>query len=154
MFLPFRLILALTFQVLLLFAAPKPSPPSPKSSFADSTTPEKLKIPVNEAANDLLLPIHGPKAFLRTFLCTHYELAAYQITIEYRFFESIPTGGSIHVSKLAEIVGMDVDRTGRFLRMLTAHRVFEEVEEDCFAHTAASIALAKEKEVNTAASMQ
>ena len=115
---------------------------------------ESLKNAVNEAANDLLLLINGPKAFLRTFLCTHYELAAYQTAIEYRFFENVPTSGSIHVSKLAETVGMDVDRTGRFLRMLTTHRVFEEVEEDRFAHTAASVALAKDQEVNSAAGMQ
>ena len=115
---------------------------------------ENLKNAVNEAANDLLLLINGPKAFLRTFLCTHYELAAYQTAIEFKFFERIPSSGSIHVSKLAEMVGMDVDRTGRFLRMLTTHRVFEEVEEDRFAHTAASIALAKDQEVNSAAGMQ
>ena len=115
---------------------------------------EDLKNSVNEAANDLLLLINGPKAFLRTFLCTHYELAAYQTAIEYKFFENIPARGSIHVSKLAEIVGMDMDRTGRFLRMLTTHRVFKEVEEDRFAHTAASIALAQDQEVNSAAGMQ
>ena len=115
---------------------------------------ENLKNAVNEAANDLLLLINGPKAFLRTFLCTHYELAAYQTAIEFKFFEKVPSSGSIHVSKLAEMVGMDVDRTGRFLRMLTTHRVFKEVEGDCFAHTAASIALAKDQEVNSAAGMQ
>lgn len=115
---------------------------------------ENLKNSVNEAANDLLLLINGPKAFLRTFLCSHYELAAYQTAIEYKFFKNIPTSGSIHVIKLAETVGMDVDRTGRFLRMLTTHKVFKEVEEDRFAHTAVSIVLAKDQEVNSAAGMQ
>lgn len=113
-----------------------------------------LKNAVNEAANDLLFLVNGPKALIRTFLCTHYELAAYQTAIEFKFFENIPSSGSIHVSKLAEMVGMDVDRTGRFLRMLTTHRVFKEVEEDYFVHTAASIALAKDQEVNSAAGMQ
>ena len=115
---------------------------------------QNLKTSVNEAANDLLLLINGPKTFLRTFLTTHYELAAYQTAIEYKFFENVPLKGDIHVSKLAEIVSMDVDRTARFLRMLATHRVFKEVEEDRFAHTAASIALATDQEVNSAAGMQ
>lgn len=119
-------------------------------------TPEyqDLKNSVNEAANDLLLLINGPKAFLRTFLTTHYELAAFQVALEYKFFENVPLKGEIHVAKLAEIVGMDADRTGRFLRMLCTHRVFKEVEDDIFAHTVVSAALATDQEVNSAAGMQ
>lgn len=115
---------------------------------------EELKNSVNESANDLLLLINGPKTFLRTFLTTHYELAAYQTAIEFKFFENVPREGSIHVAKLAGIVGMDADRTGRFLRLLATQRVFKEVKEDYFAHTAASMALAVDPEVNSAAGMQ
>lgn len=115
---------------------------------------EELKNSVNEAANDLLLLINGPKTFLRTFLTTHYELAAYQVAIEFKFFENVPRHGSIHVAELASIVGMDADRTGRFLRLLATQRVFREVKEDFFAHTAASMALAVDPEVNSAAGMQ
>ncbi|KAL8656995.1 MAG: hypothetical protein Q9226_002366 [Calogaya cf. arnoldii] len=115
---------------------------------------EELKNAVNEAANDLLLLINGPKTFLRTFLTTHYELAAYQAAIEFKFFENVPRTGSIHVGKLAQTVGMDEDRTGRFLRLLATQRVFKEVKEDYFAHTAASMALAIDPEVNSAAGMQ
>lgn len=115
---------------------------------------EDLKNSVNESANDLLLLINGPKTFLRTFLTTHYELAAYQTAIEFKFFENVPRKGSIHVAQLAEIVGMDADRTGRFLRLLATQRVFKEVKEDYFAHTAASMALAIDPEVNSAAGMQ
>ncbi|KAI4098308.1 MAG: hypothetical protein L6R37_006538 [Teloschistes peruensis] len=115
---------------------------------------EELKNSVNEAANDLLLLINGPKTFLRTFLTTHYELAAFQVAIEFRFFENVPRQGSIHVAELAGIVGMDADRTGRFLRLLATQRVFREVKEDFFAHTAASMALAVDPEVNSAAGMQ
>lgn len=115
---------------------------------------EELKNAVNEAANDLLLLINGPKTFLRTFLTTHYELAAYQAAIEFKFFEKVPRQGPIHVAKLAESVGMDEDRTGRFLRLLATQRVFKEVKEDYFAHTAASMALAIDPEVNSAAGMQ
>ncbi|KAL9004881.1 MAG: hypothetical protein Q9188_002318 [Gyalolechia gomerana] len=115
---------------------------------------EELKNSVNESANDLLLLINGPKTFLRTFLTTHYELAAYQTAIEFKFFENVPREGSIHVAKLAGIVGMDTDRTGRFLRLLATQRVFKEVKEDYFAHTAASMALAVDPEVNSAAGMQ
>ena len=115
---------------------------------------EILKNAVNDAANDLILLVNGPKAFLRTFLTTHYELAAYQTAIEFKYFENVPLKGNIHISSLAKSVGMDEDRTGRFMRMLTTHRVFKEVEEDTFAHTATSIALATDHEVNSAAGMQ
>ena len=115
---------------------------------------ELLKNSLNESTNDLVLLVNGPKTFLRTFLTTHYELAAYQTAIEYKFFQNVPLTGSIHVAKLAGIVGMDADRTGRFLRLLATQRVFKEVEEDKFAHTAASIALATDSEVNSAAGMQ
>lgn len=115
---------------------------------------ESLRNSLNEAANDLILLVNGPKTFIRTFLTTHYELAAYQAAIEYKFFQTIPLKGNIHVAKLADIVGMDADRTGRFLRLLATQRVFKEVEEDLFAHTAASIALATDEEINSAAGMQ
>lgn len=115
---------------------------------------ENIRNSVNEAANDLLLLINGPKSFLRTFLTTHYELAAYQTAIEFKFFEKVPREGPIHIATLAERVGMDTDRTGRFLRLLATHRVFKEVDDDWFAHTAISLALATDKEVNSAAGMQ
>lgn len=115
---------------------------------------ETLKNAVNDAANDLVLLVNGPKAFLRTFLTTHYELAAYQTAIEFKYFQNVPLKGSIHISSLAKAAGMDEDRTGRFMRMLTTHRVFREFEEDMFAHTAVSIALATNHEVNSVAGMQ
>ncbi|KAL8881680.1 MAG: hypothetical protein Q9198_001163 [Flavoplaca austrocitrina] len=128
--------------------------PAIDSRIETSTDYEELRNAVNEAANDLLLLINGPKTFLRTFLTTHYELAAYQAAIEFKFFENVPRQGSIHVTELAGIVGMDADRTGRFLRLLATQRVFKEVKEDYFAHTAASMALAVDPEVNSAAGMQ
>ena len=115
---------------------------------------ESLRNAVNDAANDLVLLVNGPKAFFRTILTTHYELAAYQTAIEFKYFENVPLKGSIHISSLAKAAGMDEDRTGRFMRMLTTHRVFKEVEEDMFAHTAASIVLATSHEVNCVAGMQ
>ncbi|MCJ1377214.1 hypothetical protein MMC17_000306 [Xylographa soralifera] len=115
---------------------------------------EATKNALNQAVSDLLMLVNGPKAFLRTFLVTHYELAAYQVAVEYKFFENVPLNGEISVSELAEIVGIDEDRVGRFLRLLATQRVFKEVREDVFAHTAASAALATDNEVNSAAGMQ
>ena len=123
-------------------------------SEVESKEYKDLQASVNEAANDLILLINGPKTFLRTFLTTHYELAAYQIAIEFRFFQNVPLQGETGIARLAEIVGMDAERTGRVLRLLATQRVFKEVEEDKFAHTAASIALATDSEVNSAAGMQ
>ena len=115
---------------------------------------EQLRNSLNEAANDLLLLVNGPKTFFRTFLTTHYELAAYQTAVEHNFFEHVPIKGKIHLTNLASLVGMDADRTGRFLRLLATQRVFKELEDDFFAHTASSIALATDSEVNSAVGMQ
>ncbi|MCJ1262591.1 hypothetical protein MMC22_002461 [Lobaria immixta] len=120
----------------------------------ESAKYEALKNAVNEAANDLLLLVNGPKTFLRTFLVTHYELAAFQTAIEYKFFEKVPLEGEVHVTKLAESVGIDADRVGRFMRLLATQRVFKEVREDIFAHTVVSATLATDPEVNSAAGMQ
>ncbi|KAL9104579.1 MAG: hypothetical protein Q9163_000501 [Psora crenata] len=122
--------------------------------YGESRHYQALRASINDAANDLLLLVNGPKSVHRTFLTATYELAAYQIALEYKYFENVPLEGDIHVSKLAEIVGMDVDRTGRVLRMLAALRIFEEVAEDRFAHSAVSAVLAIDENLNYAACMQ
>ena len=115
---------------------------------------QHLRNSINDAANDLLLLLNGPRSFLRTFLTTHYELAAYQTAVEYKFFENVPLKGGVHVTELANVVGMDADRVGRFLRLLATQRVFKEIEKNVFGHTAASATLAIDGELNSAVGMQ
>lgn len=112
---------------------------------------EALRIPLNEAANDLLRMVNGPRNTICSFLSTHYDLAAYQAALELKFFEAVPVDGEIGLSKLAKTVGLDEDRTGRIVRFLATERVFIEPKHSIFKHTATSALLAINGEVNTSA---
>lgn len=115
---------------------------------------EALRLPLNEAANDLLRMVNGPKNTLQSSLLTHYDLAAYQAALELKFFESVPVDGEVKLSELAKLVNVDEDRTGRIMRFLATQNVFAEPEPDIFKHTAASALLAVNSELNAAASSQ
>lgn len=115
---------------------------------------EALRIPLNEAANDLLRIVNGPKNTLRSFLSTHYDLAAYQAALELKFFESVPVDGEVRLSELAKSVDVDEDRTGRIMRLLATQNIFFESEPEVFKHTASSAMLAINTELNAAASSQ
>ena len=115
---------------------------------------EALRIPLNEAANDLLRMVNGPINNLRTSLTMHYDLAAYQAALELKFFEAVPVNGEISLSELARMVDLDEDRTGRIIRFLATQRVFTEPEPSIFKHTAASAILATNGELNAAGSFQ
>lgn len=111
-------------------------------------TPEHiaLRASLNDAAKDLLRLVNGPRNDARTFVCYLYDLAAWQVACEFNFFEAISEDGKATVKEIAEKVGMDQDRVGRFLRMLATDRVFEEVEEDVFKHTSRSVLYLKDKQ--------
>ena len=91
---------------------------------------KSLHVDLNETATDLLRLVNGPLNSFRSFFTTHYELAAYQVALEFHVFESVPPDSQIQLSQLAEKVGFDADRLGRILRMLATHRVFNECERD------------------------
>lgn len=115
---------------------------------------EALRAPLNDAANDLLRLVNGPKSSMRSFLCTHYDLAAYQIALEFNFFEIVPETGGMALSDLAKAAAMDEDRAGRIMKLLTTQRVFAEVESDVFGHTATSMLFVRDSELKAAALMQ
>ncbi|CAE7213066.1 hypothetical protein P3342_012482 [Pyrenophora teres f. teres] len=123
----------------------------PEPSFATSSdplpeTPEyiELRDRLNDSARDLLRLVNGPRNDARTFVCYLYDLAAWQVACEFNFFEAIPEHGTASIKEISEKAGMDEDRVGRFLRMLTTDRVFEEVEKDVFKHTSRSIIYLKD----------
>lgn len=125
--------------------------PEPSFAIDSDTIPEtpeqiKLRDSLNDAARDLLRLVNGPRNDARTFVCYLYDLAAWQVACEFNFFEAIPENGTATTKEIAEKAGMDEDRVGRFLRMLSSDRVFEEVEPDVFKHTSRSVLYLKDKQ--------
>ncbi|KAH7381319.1 O-methyltransferase-like protein [Phaeosphaeria sp. MPI-PUGE-AT-0046c] len=119
----------------------QPEPTFEITSVPLAESPELIGIRtrLNDSARDLLRLVNGPRNDARTFVCYLYDLAAWQVACEFNFFEAIPTDQSVHVRDIAAKVGIDEDRVGRFLRMLTSDRVFEEVETNVFKHNSRSI---------------
>ncbi|KAH8711876.1 O-methyltransferase-domain-containing protein [Phaeosphaeriaceae sp. PMI808] len=111
-------------------------------------TPELIEIRarLNDSARDLLRLVNGPRNDARTFVCYLFDLAAWQVACEFNFFEAIKEEGTTHLAEIATKVGLDKDRTGRILRMLTSDRVFEEVENGMFKHTSRSVLYLRDKQ--------
>lgn len=109
---------------------------------------------LNDAANDLLLLVNGPKAHFRSLFCYQHDLAAFQIAFDHDFFNKVPLKGEITIPQLAERVSFDEDRVGRIIRFLTTHRVFAEKQAGVFVHTAHSAIFAKDPEIYAAAHYQ
>jgi hypothetical protein len=110
---------------------------------------EHLRVELNTAANDLLHLVNGPKVEFRDFFTKHYEMAAWQVALEFDYFGIVPIEGSITLKELASKAGMDEDRTMHVMRFLATQRVFKELsstheDELIFEHTAASVTIARE----------
>lgn len=139
-------VLKLTKHVVDYLKQNQRSEPAANSMNADvpeTLEYEELRIPLNDAASDLLRMVNGPKNTLKNLLSTHYDLAAYQAALELKFFESVPVDRGVRLSELAKLVDVDEDRTGRIMRFLATQRVFAEPEPDIFKHMATSALLAK-----------
>jgi hypothetical protein len=102
---------------------------------------EGLRNQLTDAALDLVRLVSGPKNMFRTLSFWHTDLAAIQVALLRGFFDCIPDDNiGLSASDVAIAAAMDVDRANRVLKMLTTHRIFEEVEST-FRHTAASMFL-------------
>lgn len=99
--------------------------------------------------DDLSLLTQGPSKFYRYYLGTGYELAAFQIALDFQFFALVPTEGDISLADLSCKAGLDQDRTNRVIRMLISQRIFRETTAGCFAHNAFSIALQRDEEIRS-----
>ena len=108
---------------------------------------ENLRISLSQTADDLLHLINGPQSFIRTFTCSHYDLAAFQVALEFSFFEAIPINGSMRLQNLAKAVGIDEDRTASVIRLLATQRIFAETEPDVFQHSARSALIAQNEDI-------
>ncbi|OTA58430.1 S-adenosyl-L-methionine-dependent methyltransferase [Hypoxylon sp. EC38] len=99
---------------------------------------------------DLQRLVEGPTAFLRSVSVLGFELAAFQIALEFDFFTIVQPGHEISVDELAEKAGLDVDRTKRTIRMLITHRFFQENRPGWISHSSSSIVLFDDLEIRSA----
>jgi hypothetical protein len=89
---------------------------------------EALRNQLNDAAQDLIRLVNGPKNILRTWTWSVTDLAALQVALSRKFYEIVPTDNAgATASEIAEKAGMNEDRTSRILKMLATYRIFEEV---------------------------
>ncbi|KAL9074013.1 MAG: hypothetical protein Q9157_004554 [Trypethelium eluteriae] len=110
---------------------------------------QKLQNRLRTQLEDLQLLVDGPPRFYRHFLMRGYEIAAFQIALDFGFFTLVPSEGDISVGDLANKAGLDQDRTGRVMRLLTTHRFFQESKPGFFSHNSFSIALQGDDELRS-----
>lgn len=102
---------------------------------------KELQTTLRTSLEDLQRLIDGPPKFFRHFLMRGYEMAAFQIALDFNFFTIIPAKGEIALEELASKAGLDADRTGRVVRLLITHRFFQEKRPGFFSHNSFSIAM-------------
>ena len=129
---------------------PEPTFDSDCPDIPSSVEYERLRISLTQAADDLVHLVNGPKIFIRTFACSHYDLAAFQVALDFKFFENVPINKTITLSELAKAVGFDEDRVGSVIRLLATQRIFEEKDSDVFQHSSRSALLAKNEDIRAA----
>lgn len=124
------------------FALDSPDPPETEGY-------RRLHAGLKESLEDLQRLIDGPRKWLRYFGCTCYDLGAFQIALDFHFFELVPAYGSITLDELAAKAGLDVDRTARVIRQLMTYRVFEELQPKVFSHSSTSLVMHQDIELRS-----
>ena len=78
------------------------------------TTPDfqALQTRLKTQLEDLQLLVSGSANFYRNFLVGGYEIAVFQLALDFEFFTIVPSEGSISLEELASKAGLDADRTG------------------------------------------
>lgn len=100
-----------------------------------------------DALDDLRAELVGPMRWPGTFLAPP-ELAALQVAFNRKVFQLVPLvkgspiKPSITTKELASRTGVASDLILRIMRTLTVNKIFEEVDEQVFAHSEISAALA------------
>ncbi|KAI3319733.1 S-adenosyl-L-methionine-dependent methyltransferase [Xylariaceae sp. AK1471] len=121
---------------------------SPKAQQPPSTPEfEKLQTILSAQLEDLQLLVNGPPRFYRNLLMRGYEIAAFQIALDFGFFTLVPSEGHISAEDLANKAGLDQDRTSRILRLLITNHFFQEISPGFFSHNSFSIALQRDDEI-------
>ncbi|KAI0468883.1 S-adenosyl-L-methionine-dependent methyltransferase [Xylaria cf. heliscus] len=121
---------------------------------SDNAGLKTIRSSLNDVIQDLQLLVNGPKAILRSLYGSHYDLAAHQVALEFKFFEKVPLDGTISIDALASSTRLSPDVVGRVLRLLATQRVFHEIRKNEFAHTPLSATIAKEEDLEASFHMQ
>lgn len=132
---------------------------SPSSSLPPTSKEyETLRIAINNSALDLLRLINGPAISFRTQFCTHYDLATYQIALEFDFFTHVPLNGPLSTVELAKRAGIEEDKVSRTMKFMATQRVFRETTlqdgSEAWEHTLASSVQARNQGLRDASLMQ
>ncbi|KAL9109921.1 MAG: hypothetical protein Q9227_005444 [Pyrenula ochraceoflavens] len=126
------------------FAAGSSEPPATKEYLA-------LRSNLKSSLEDLLRLVDGPTRHIREFFLLGYDLAAFQVALDFDFFNLVPVNGEISLEELAKKAGLDLDRVSRIVRMMAVHRYFQEVRPGYVSHTAGSYALREDEELRCVA---
>ena len=130
-----------------------PAPNFSPDSVELPDTPEydALRSRLLSSLDDLRLLVNGPRRTVRNLICYSNDLAAFQVAFDFGFFTIVPESeDGIAVEDVAGQAGMDVGRTRQVLRMLCTHRVFREVKDGRFVHTATSVAFRRDENLRCA----
>lgn len=137
----------------LLASQNVPAPSFSPDSMDLPDTPEHaaLRSRLVASLDDLRLLVVGPRRTMRSLIGFSNDLAAFQVAFDFDFFTVVPESEEgIAVEEIARQAGMDVGRARQVLRMLCTHRVFREVKEGCFAHTATSAVFRRDENLRCA----
>ncbi|KAL2256311.1 hypothetical protein VTK26DRAFT_1859 [Humicola hyalothermophila] len=128
-----------------------PEPTFAAGSGAVPQTPEYVLLCANLKAclEDLARLVEGPGAFWMSHAYSAIDLAALQVALRFRFFELVPAQGAISLPELATKGGLDLDRTGRVVRALLTHRIFDEKQQGWISHNATSHALHEDGDLHS-----
>jgi len=117
----------------------------PSASVPVTTNYNDIQISLKESLEDLRCLVEGPAKFYRHYLMHGYELAAFQVALDFDFFTLVPSTSEISLDKLDRKSGLDVDRTNRIMRLLIMHRFFKEITPGFVSHNSFSLALQDEE---------
>jgi hypothetical protein len=125
-----------------------PAPDFSPDSAELPDTPEyaALRSKLTASLEDLRLLVVGPRSIMRSLMGSSNDLAALQVAFEFDFFKIVPVADQqgIAVEEIAKQAGMDAGRALQVLRFLCTHRIFREVKDSRFAHTACSAAFGRD----------
>ena len=128
---------------------PSFSPASPE--LPDTPEYTALLSKLVASLDDLRLLVIGPRRTMRSFICSSNDLAALQVAFDFGFFTIVPDSEEgIALEEISQHAGMDSGRVRQVLRLLCTHRIFREVKEGWFAHTASSAAFSRDENLRCA----
>ena len=130
-----------------------PAPSFSPDSVELPDTPEHaaLRSRLVTSLDDLRLLVVGPRRTIRSLICFSNDLAAFQVAFDFGFFTIVPESEEgMAVEEVAQQAGMDAGRARQVLRMLCTHRVFREIKQGWFAHTATSVVFRRDENLRCA----